>query len=89
MIDTYILAHFVYFVNTILMKGEIFIAIPKWTGRLVGKMHNANITNIDLANKMNVSRQYVWQVLNGERTPAGAEQRFNQAFDEIVAERKN
>lgn len=65
----------------------IFINIPKWTAKLVGKMHINRVSTTELANKMGVSRQYAWRILNGERTPAGAEQRFNQAFDEILKER--
>ena len=63
------------------------IYIPKWTGDLVGKMHNAGITNKDLAGRLGVSPEWVSKVLNGKQAPQGAEQRFNEAF-RIIAERR-
>lgn len=61
--------------------------IPKWTGHLVGKMHNNKVTNIDLANKLGYTNDYVSMVLNGKRTPKGARERFEAAVDEIIKER--
>lgn len=60
----------------------------KWTGQLIGKMHNARVTYDDIARKLGVGKSYVSMVLNGLRTPKDAKQRFNAAFDEIIAERK-
>ena len=61
--------------------------IPKWTGHLVGRMHNNGITNIDLANKLGYDKRYVSMVLNGKKTPKGARERFEAAVDEIIKER--
>ena len=61
--------------------------IPKWTGHLVGRMHNNGITNIDLANKLGYTKDYISMVLNGKKTPKGARERFEAAVEEIIKER--
>ena len=61
--------------------------MPKeWTGDLVGLMHNKKITFAQLAEKLGLSREYVSMVLNGHREPAGAEQKFREAVNELVSE---
>lgn len=64
------------------------MTIPKWTGHLVGKMHNNSISNLDLAAKMDLDAKYVGMVLNGKRTPKGARERFEKAVDEIIREKE-
>lgn len=61
----------------------------KWTGRLVGKMHNERVTIEQLATQMGVSKGYVSMILNGQRNPAGAKERLNSAFDEIMEGKRN
>ena len=51
-------------------------------------MHINSITQIELANKMNVTNDYISMILNGKRNPKGAKDRINTAIDEIIAERK-
>ena len=63
------------------------MSIPKWTGHLVGKMHINSIKNEDLAEKMELHPKYISMVLNGKKTPKGAKERFEQAVNEIIAER--
>ncbi len=61
--------------------------MPKeWTGELVGLMHNHKITFTQLAKKMGVTNRYVSMVLNGHREPAGAEEKFRTAVNELIAE---
>lgn len=60
------------------------MSIPKWTGQLVGKMHNYRITNIELAEVLGYDKNYVSMVLNGKKTPKGAKERFEKAVDEII-----
>lgn len=61
--------------------------MPKeWTGDLVGLMHNNRITFSQLADKLGVTNRYVSMVLNGHREPAGAEERFRTAVNELVHE---
>ena len=64
------------------------MAIPKWTGAIVGKMHNHSVTNIELANKLNIDKNYVSMILNGKKTPKGAKKRFENALNEIIAEKE-
>ena len=59
------------------------MSIPKWTGHLVGKMHNNSITNIDLASELGYDKNYISMVLNGKKTPKGARERFEAAVGEL------
>jgi transcriptional regulator with XRE-family HTH domain len=56
----------------------------KWTGVLVGFMHEHGITQIQLADELDVSPKYVSMVLNGHRDPAGAEEKFTAAAKRIA-----
>lgn len=58
----------------------------KWTGNLVGLMHDHHITNNQLAEHMGMTYQYVSMVLNGHREPEGAEQRFKAAVNDLIRE---
>lgn len=60
----------------------------QWTGELIGKMHNAKVSQSDLASKLGITNRYVCMVLNGKRSPKDAEQRFTAALDEIIKERE-
>ena len=59
----------------------------KWTGEIVGKMHNFRITYDDLASSIGCTKSYISMVLNGKRTPANAEQMFRKAVDKLIAEK--
>ena len=56
----------------------------QWTGDLVGKLHNYGFTKEQLAEKAGWHPKYLSAVLNGHRTPKGAEQTLNQALDELI-----
>ena len=60
----------------------------KWTGNLIGKMHNERVTYQDIAEEMNVTKAYVSMILHGARKPKGIEQRMKDAFESILAKRK-
>lgn len=60
----------------------------QWTGELVGRMHNAQVTLDDLAAEMHCTKSYVSQILNGRRKPENAQERLENAFNSIV-ERRN
>ena len=47
-----------------------------------------SITIKELAQHMGIRLEYASMVLNGKRSPAGAEERFNQALDELIAARE-
>lgn len=59
----------------------------QWTGELVGKMHNAGIAKKELAAYMGKNEKYVSQVLNGHCSPKNAEREYNEALDELIAQK--
>ena len=56
----------------------------QWTGDLIGKMHLSNITRKELAEHLNLHPKYVLAILNGDKSPKDAEQKFNKALDELI-----
>lgn len=60
----------------------------QWTGDLISKMHLHNISKKQLAEHEGLHPKYVGMILNGKKTPPNAEERFNKAVDEIIAERR-
>lgn len=58
-----------------------------WTGELIGKMHNNNVTYEDLAKELNVTKGYISMILNGSRTPSGAREKLENAFSIILQKR--
>ena len=61
--------------------------LSRWVGEVVGTMHIYGISNIDLANKMGVTVQYVSQILNEKKRPADAEFQVRSALMELIRER--
>ncbi len=61
----------------------------KWTGRLIGTMHNENITYDDLAEELGVTKSYVSMILNGSRKPNGIRARMEGAVNEVIQKRRN
>lgn len=62
--------------------------MEQWIANVVGKMHINKITQSQLAEKMGVTNDYIWMILNGKKSPKGAEGRIKAAIDLIIAERK-
>ena len=60
----------------------------EWTGELIGKMHNANVTYYDLANEIGCGKAYISMLLNGKRNPKDARERLCSAFDRVIEKRK-
>ena len=60
----------------------------QWTGELIGRLHNGGITIKAFALHLNLNEKYVSQILNGHCSPKGAEERFNTALDELIAEKE-
>lgn len=60
----------------------------KWTGRLIGKMHNERVTMEELGAEMGVSKGYVSMILNSTRKPKGIQERIEAAFESVVSKRK-
>lgn len=61
--------------------------LEQWIGDVVGQMHNYKISKTKLAEHMGVSREYVSMIINGHRSPDGAESRFRTAVSELIAEK--
>lgn len=59
----------------------------KWTGDLIGRMHNERVTMTELGSEMGIKKTYVSMILNGVRNPAGAQERFEAAFANILQRR--
>ena len=47
----------------------------KWTGVLIGKMHNARVSYDDLAAELGLTKGYLSMILNGARKPPNAKAR--------------
>jgi transcriptional regulator with XRE-family HTH domain len=62
--------------------------VEKWTGRLIGKMHNERIKFEDVASELDMSVGYLSMILNGKRNPPGAKDRLEQAVNAIVERRR-
>ena len=75
------------FSNNILNKKEVEIMPEKWTGKLIGKMHNAGVTYQELANEMGVTKPYVSMLLNSKRSPEGVQERMESAFRALLQKR--
>ena len=59
----------------------------KWTGTLIGYMHNNDVSQQDLADELGFSRGYVCMILNGTRRPPDAKERLMEAYNNILAKR--
>lgn len=62
--------------------------LERWTGSIVSKMHIYQITRVELAKEMNVTKSYVSMILNGARKPEGIRQRVEAAVDALVQRKK-
>lgn len=60
----------------------------KWTGNLIGKMHNERVTYQDIADEMAVTKAYISMILNGSRNPKGIKERMEDAFASVIEKRK-
>lgn len=61
----------------------------QWTATVIGKMHLMKVKQVELAEQMGVTAEYLNAILNGKRCPAGAEQRVNAALDAIIAQQED
>lgn len=59
----------------------------QWTGRIVGDLHNNDLTAKELAVEADWNDKYLSQVLNSENPPKGAEQKLTDALNRLI-ERK-
>ena len=61
----------------------------KWTGRLIGRMHNERITYEQLANELGVNKAYISMILNGKRKPPNIQKRMEAALKAIIKRDRN
>ena len=61
--------------------------MEQWIAEAVGKMHINKITQTQLADRLGVTNDYIWMILNGKKSPKNVESRVMTAIDEIIAER--
>lgn len=60
---------------------------PVWTGHLLGLMHIEGISAIELANELGWHPKYLSVVLNGHRTPKGAEEAVTAAYHRLAVKK--
>lgn len=59
----------------------------KWTGELIGRMHNERINRNEVAEELGVSKAYVTMILNGSRSVPGMRERLEAAVAAIIDRR--
>lgn len=68
-----------------LFGGEILL--ESWIGDVVGVMHIAGVEHRQLAERMGVTPGYISMILNGKKSPDGAERRIREALRAILDEK--
>lgn len=63
--------------------------MESWIAEAVGKMHINRITQKDIAERLDVTNDYISMILLGKKTPKNAEERITNAINEIIAERQS
>lgn len=59
-----------------------------WQGQVKGIMYSEGITNLDIAEKLNLSPYYISKLFTGKYTAKDGEERIRWAVNEIIRERK-
>lgn len=57
--------------------------LEKWIAEVTGEMRIWRISQKRIAEEMGVSKEYVSCILNGHRSPRGAEDKFKSALERI------
>lgn len=63
--------------------------MESWIAEAVGKMHINHITQKDIAERLDVTNDYISMILLGKKMPKNAEERITNAINEIIAERQS
>ena len=56
----------------------------QWTAEIIGKMHLSGVTHKKLAEAVGWHPKYLSAVLNGKKTPAGAESKLRFALERLL-----
>lgn len=59
-----------------------------WTGRLIGRMHNNEITLEQLAARLGWTKSYCSLILNSKRKPRGIREKMEAAVSDIIKGRE-
>lgn len=59
-----------------------------WTGHLIGKMHNNDISYEDVAKKLGYGKPYICLILNSKRKPPDIQKKMETAVNELICEKK-
>jgi plasmid maintenance system antidote protein VapI len=62
--------------------------LAQWIGDFVGRMHRNRVTITELAQEMDVTREYLSMILNGHREPNGIAIRMNDALDGVIEKKQ-
>lgn len=62
--------------------------VEKWTGALIGKMHNNGIKQCELAEKLGITNAYAGMILRGERKPPNIRIKMEKALEELILIKK-
>nr|DAR05069.1 MAG TPA: antitoxin [Caudoviricetes sp.] len=62
--------------------------LEKWTGDLIGKMHNSKVTYDEVAAELGCTKTYVSMILNGRRKPPDARKRLESAVSAVIQRKK-
>lgn len=60
-----------------------------WTGRLIGRMHNNEVTLEQLAERLGWTKSYCSMILNSKRKPRGIREKMETAVSELIKEKEN
>lgn len=63
--------------------------MENWIAEAVGKMHINHITQKNIAERLDVTNDYISMILLGKKMPKNAEERITNAINEIIAERQS
>lgn len=78
--------NFFNYFNEIFEKGDDFL--PKeWTGEAVKQLHINGISQTELAEEMNCTKEYISMVLNSKREPSDIQTRVEEAISSIIKKR--
>lgn len=59
-----------------------------WQAEVWAGMKDNNISRAEMASELGFTPEYVSQVLNKKRVPAGAEEKFRNALTTLISKRK-
>ena len=60
-----------------------------WTGRLIGRMHNNEVTLDQLAERLGWTKSYCSMILNSKRKTSGISEKMENDVREIIKEKED